>query len=69
MKRSPQRTTYPSHPFSYKKLALRHHPMKHPSEMKIHLEKFHLLCEAYEILSNRICLHLLISYSEMEDCL
>ncbi len=27
--------------------------MKHPNEMKIHLEKFHLLSEAYEVLSNR----------------
>ncbi len=39
--------------FSFKKLALRHHPMKHPNEMKIHVEKFHLLCEAYQVLSNR----------------
>ena len=27
--------------------------MKHPQEMKINLEKFHQLCEAYEVLSNR----------------
>lgn len=27
--------------------------MKHPTEMKINLEKFHELCEAYEVLSNR----------------
>ena len=27
--------------------------MKHPNEMKIHVEKFHLLCEAYQVLSNR----------------
>jgi DnaJ-class molecular chaperone len=27
--------------------------MKHPQEMKINLAKFHELCEAYEVLSNR----------------
>ena len=28
--------------------------MKHPQEMKMNLEKFHELCEAYEVLSNRM---------------
>jgi molecular chaperone DnaJ len=26
---------------NYKKLALKHHPLKNPDNMKIHLEKFH----------------------------
>jgi DnaJ-class molecular chaperone len=38
---------------SYKKLALRHHPMKHPTAMKINLERFHELCESYQVLSDR----------------
>jgi DnaJ-class molecular chaperone len=38
---------------------LRHHPLKNPAEMAINLDKFHEICEAYEVLSNRkycICL-------------
>ena len=38
---------------NFKKLALKHHPMKNPNEMDIHLQKFHRICEAYEVLSNR----------------
>lgn len=37
---------------AYKKLALRHHPMRNPSEMAINLKKFHEICEAFEVLSN-----------------
>ena len=37
---------------AFKKLALRHHPMKHPGEMNLHLQRFHEICEAYEVLSN-----------------
>ncbi|CDW88811.1 c-terminal region family protein [Stylonychia lemnae] len=37
---------------AFKKLALRHHPLKNPAEMNINLQKFHEICEAYEILSN-----------------
>jgi DnaJ-class molecular chaperone len=37
----------------FKKLALRHHPLKNPSDMAINLLKFHEICEAYEVLSNR----------------
>lgn len=37
----------------FKKLALKNHPLKHPENMQIHLEKFHKICEAYEVLSNR----------------
>ena len=38
--------------YSFKKLALKNHPLKHPQNMQIHLEKFHVICEAYEVLSN-----------------
>jgi DnaJ-class molecular chaperone len=38
--------------YSYKKLALRHHPLKNPSDMAINMQKFHEICEAYEVLSN-----------------
>ena len=38
---------------SFKKLALKHHPLKNAAHMQIHLEKFHEICEAYEVLSNR----------------
>jgi len=38
---------------SFKKLALKNHPLKHPDNMQIHLEKFHKICEAYEVLSSR----------------
>jgi len=34
-------------------MALKHHPMKNPDNMKIHLEKFHKICEAYEVLSSQ----------------
>eukprot|EP00347_Sterkiella_histriomuscorum_P002124 403369378 len=37
---------------AFKKLALRHHPLKNPAEMNINLQKFHEICEAYEVLSN-----------------
>lgn len=39
--------------YSFKKLALRHHPMKHPQQMQLNLDKFEALCEAYDVLSNR----------------
>lgn len=39
--------------YSFKKLALKHHPLKNAAHMNIHLEKFHQICEAYEVLSNR----------------
>ena len=26
--------------------------MKHPGEMNLHLQRFHEICEAYEVLSN-----------------
>jgi DnaJ domain len=42
----------------FKKLALRHHPLKNPAEMNINLQKFHEICEAYEVLSNRKLLRL-----------
>jgi DnaJ-class molecular chaperone len=32
---------------------LKNHPLKHPDNMQIHLEKFHKICEAYEVLSSR----------------
>jgi DnaJ-class molecular chaperone len=38
---------------AFKKLALLHHPLKNPDSMQIHLDKFHKVCEAYEVLSNR----------------
>ena len=38
---------------AFKKLALLHHPLKNPDNMQIHLDKFHKVCEAYEVLSNR----------------
>ena len=38
--------------YRFKKLALRHHPLKNPAEMNINLQKFHEICEAYEVLSN-----------------
>ena len=38
---------------SFKKLALKNHPLKNAEHMEIHLEKFHEICEAYEILINR----------------
>ena len=38
---------------SYKKLALKNHPLKNAEHMEIHLEKFHEICEAFEVLSNR----------------
>ena len=31
---------------------MKHHPLKNPAEMKINLQKFHEICEAYEVLSN-----------------
>lgn len=34
--------------------------MKHPTEMKINLEKFHELSEAYEVLSDRKTLKMLL---------
>lgn len=37
---------------NFKKLALKNHPMKNAAQMQIHLEKFHEICEAFEILSN-----------------
>ena len=37
---------------SYKKLALRHHPLKNPAEMNLNMQKFHEICEAYEVLSH-----------------
>ena len=40
-------------PNRYKKLALKHHPLKNPADMAINLEKFNEICEAYEVLSNR----------------
>ena len=39
---------------AYKKLALRHHPLKNPQDMQLNLSKFHELCEAYEVLSNPV---------------
>ena len=38
---------------AFKKLALLHHPLKNANNMQIHLDKFHKICEAYEVLSNR----------------
>jgi len=38
---------------SYKRLALKHHPMKNPSAMAMNTDAFHQICEAYEVLSNR----------------
>lgn len=38
---------------AFKKAALLHHPLKNPNNMQIHLDKFHKICEAYEVLSNR----------------
>jgi hypothetical protein len=38
--------------YSFKKLALRHHPLKNPAAMNINLQKFHEICEAYEVLSD-----------------
>ena len=37
---------------NYKKLALKNHPLKNAEHMEIHLEKFHDICEAYEVLIN-----------------
>lgn len=37
---------------AFKRLALKHHPMKNPSEMAMHTDAFHQICEAYEVLSN-----------------
>ena len=34
--------------------------MKHPTEMKINLEKFHEISEAYEVLSERKLLNVLL---------
>jgi DnaJ-class molecular chaperone len=37
---------------NFKKLALKHHPLKNAAHMEIHLQAFHKICEAYEVLSN-----------------
>lgn len=36
----------------FKKLALKYHPLKNPTHMRMYLPKFQLICEAYEVLSN-----------------
>lgn len=38
---------------AFKKLALRHHPLRNPSDMAINLEKFQEICEAFEVLSDQ----------------
>lgn len=40
------------HAFSYRKLALKFHPEKNPSD-PVAAEKFFQLCEAYDVLSDR----------------
>ena len=37
---------------NFKKLGLKHHPLRNPSDMVINLKKFHEICEAYQVLSN-----------------
>ena len=48
----------------FKKLGLRHHPLKNPADMAINLSRFHELCEAYEVLSNRTFISLIFSLFE-----
>ena len=37
----------------FKKYALKYHPLKNPNQMRLFLPKFHMICEAYEVLSNQ----------------
>jgi DnaJ-class molecular chaperone len=36
----------------FKLLAVRHHPMRNPTDMQISAAKFGEVCEAYDVLSN-----------------
>lgn len=54
--------------YRYKKLALKHHPLKNPADMAINLEKFNEICEAYEVLSNRTYLFITF-FSSIENYL
>ena len=38
---------------AFKKLSLKMHPMKNSQHMRMYEPKFQLICEAYEVLSNR----------------
>ena len=37
---------------AFRRLALKNHPLKNPTEMNVSTNRFHEICEAYEVLSN-----------------
>ena len=43
---------------SFKKLALKYHPLKNAEHMRMYLPMFHDICESYEVLSSCKCLEI-----------